>query len=292
MILNPALTKSSRKQTTFIKKVSLSGIGIHTGNVVDMTFCPAQEGTGIVFKRMDLPGQPVVPATIEYVQDTSRSTTIGIGNVRIHTIEHIMAALKAFQVDNALIEVSAAEPPVGDGSSSPFVEMILKAGVKELDATIPIIHIEQPVYWSHGKIHLVAIPSDEYRISYTLHYPATAALKTQYCTVEVNSENFVQEISPCRTFSLYHEVAYLMDKGLIKGGSLENAVVIKDDVIFSKEGLKFPDEMVRHKVLDLIGDLALVGFPVMAHVIAICSGHFSNVAFAKVLFNHITMENN
>ena len=270
--------------------MSYSGIGIHTGRVVRMDFCPAPEGSGIVFQRMDLPGQPVIPARIEYVQDTSRSTTIGIGKSQVHTVEHILAALRAYEIDNLRIELSAAEPPVGDGSSSPFTAMIAQGVPCEQNASLPIVKIEEPLYWSHGAIHLVALPSDEWRVSYTLHYPHARALRSQFFSLAITADNFQREIAPCRTFALYEEVAHLMDKGLIKGGSLENAVVVKDDVIFSKEGLKFPDEMVRHKILDLVGDLSLVGIPLFGHVIAICSGHPSNIAFAKTLYKHITME--
>jgi UDP-3-O-[3-hydroxymyristoyl] N-acetylglucosamine deacetylase len=266
-------------------------MGLHTGQEVKMTLCPAKEGTGIVFERTDLPGNPVIPATIEYVQDTSRSTTIGIGNVRVHTVEHVLAALYAHCIDNVRVKVSSAEPPVGDGSSMPFVDMIESAGVQEQIALLPVVRINKPVYWSKGEIHLVAIPSDEYRVSYTLHYPQSAAIRCQYHSITINQENFKKDIAPCRTFALYDEVSQLMDRGLIKGGSLENAVVIKDDVIFSKEGLRFPDEMARHKILDLVGDLSLVGFPFVAHIIAIRSGHTANTAFAKELFNFITMEN-
>lgn len=277
-----------RRQRTLKEKVSFSGIGLHTGREVTMTFCPAKESTGIVFERTDLPGRPTIPATIEYVQDTARSTTIGIGSVRVHTIEHVMAALRAFDIDNLLIEVSSAEPPVGNGSSDSFVEMIEQSGALEQSSFLPILALQKPIYWSNDEIHIVALPSEEYRISYTLHYPNSPALRSQYFSSLINEGNFKKEIASCRTFALYNEVAYLMDRGLIKGGSLENAVVIKDDAIFSKEGLKFPDEMARHKVLDLVGDLALVGFPFLCHVIAIRSGHTSNVAFAKELFTTIT----
>lgn len=266
-------------------------MGLHTGSEVKMTLCPAKEGTGIVFERVDLPGCPIIPATIEYVQDTSRSTTIGIGQVRVHTVEHVLAALYAYQIDNVRISVTSAEPPVGDGSSTPFVELIETSGVQEQNQLRPIAQLKAPVYWSKGDIHLVALPSDEYRISYTLHYPNSAAIRFQYHSTVIDQEIFKKEIAPCRTFALYDEVALLMDRGLIKGGSLENAVVIKDDVVFSKEGLRFPDEMARHKILDLVGDLSLVGFPFLAHVIAIRSGHTANTAFAKELFNSLTKEN-
>lgn len=253
-----------------------------------MKFCPAKEGTGVVFKRIDLPGQPTIPASIEYVCDTARSTTIGIGDVRIHTIEHVLAALKAYGIDNLSIELSNLEPPVADGSSVEFVRMIEEAGIEEQKATLPIVKIDEPIYWSDKGIHLVALPYDGYKISYTLHYPDTPALKSQFQSFEITAPTFKQEISPCRTFSLYKEVSIMMDRGLIKGGSLDNAVIIKDEVIFSKGGLRFPDEMVRHKILDMVGDLSLVGFNLHAHLIAICSGHAANFAFSKKIFHAIT----
>lgn len=256
-----------------------------------MRFCPAKEGTGIVFKRVDLPSQPIIPATVEYVQDTARSTTIGVKDVRIHTVEHVLSAVKAAGIDNLCIEISNIEPPVGNGSSDVFVEMIENAGVVEQEQPVSVVKLQQPLYWSEGDIHLVALPSDGYRISYTLSYPGSPYLSGQFFSLYLTPENFKKEIAPCRTFSLYEEISVLIDRGLIKGGSLDNAVVIKNDVIFSKGGLFFPNEMARHKILDLIGDLSLVGLDFHAHIIAIRSGHPSNFAFAKMLYNHITMEN-
>lgn len=256
-----------------------------------MRFCPAKEGTGIVFKRMDLSDQPIIPATVEYVKDTSRSTTIGINKIYVHTVEHVLAAIRANGIDNLSIEISNIEPPIGNGSSDVFISMIEEAGIAEQDAEVPVFCLQTPLYWSEGDIHLVAIPYDGYRISYTLNYPNTPALRAQYHSLHVTSENFKNEISPCRTFLLYQEVAALIDRGLIQGGSLDNAVIIKDDVIFSKGGLYFPNEMVRHKILDVIGDLTLVGLDFYAHIISIRSGHTSNVAFAKKIYEHITREN-
>jgi UDP-3-O-[3-hydroxymyristoyl] N-acetylglucosamine deacetylase len=289
--VNPKLKTIVRKQRTLKAPTFFSGIGIHTGNEVSLRFCPAKEGTGIVFKRIDLPGQPIIPATIEYVKDTSRSTTIGIKDISIHTVEHVLAAIKAYHLNNLCIEISNIEPPVGNGSSDVFVEMIERVGVLDQEAMAPIVEIQQPIYWSEGDIHLVALPDEGYRISYTLSYPESSFLRAQFHSVLVNTENFKKEIAPCRTFSLYKEITTLMDRGLIKGGSLDNAVVIKDDVILSKGGLFFPDEMARHKILDLIGDLSLIGFDLHAHIIAIRSGHSSNFAFAKKILNTITMEN-
>lgn len=289
--VDPTLKTVQRKQRTIKKEVAFAGLGIHTGSVVSMRFSPAKEGTGILFKRTDLPGQPCIPATIEYVCDTSRSTTIGINGTKVHTIEHVMAAVAAFEIDNLIIEVSNIEPPIGNGSSDVFVEMIENAGVCEQEALAHIFYLQKPLYFSEGNIQIVALPSDEYRISYTLNYPETRALKAQFQTLKITPENFKKEISPCRTFSLYEEVSILIDRGLIKGGCLDNAVIIKDNAIFSKNGLFFPDEMCRHKILDLIGDLSLIGYQFYAHLIAIRSGHASNYAFAKILYNYITMEN-
>lgn len=281
----------TRPQRTLKKEVSFSGVGLHTGKEVALRFCPAPPHSGIVFQRIDLPGKPIIPASIEYVKDTSRSTMIGIDQeCMVQTIEHVMAAVYAFQIDNLCIQVTAGEPPIGDGSSLTFVEMIENAGIYEQDAAISIVSIKTPLYYSKGDTHLVALPSEDYRISYTLHYPKTSVIRSQYFTCQVNQDNFKKDLSGCRTFALYDEITFLMEKGLIRGGSLENAVVIKDDVIFSKEGLRFPDEMVRHKVLDLVGDLALVGFHFCAHIIAIRSGHASNVALGRLMIDLISSQ--
>lgn len=289
--VSPNLTTKHRKQRTLRTPVTFSGIGIHTGQQVTMQFCPAKAGTGIVFKRTDLPGQPLVPATMEYVRDTSRSTTLGVGNVFIHTVEHVLAAVRAFEIDNLCIEVSNLEPPIGDGNSDTFVGMIEDAGIIELDATVPIVKLNKPIYWSGEDIHIVALPYDGYKISYTLNYPESTVLKAQFHSLVVSSDTFKNEIAPCRTFSRYEEVSALMDRGLIKGGSLDNAVIIKGNAVFSKEGLYFPNEMVRHKILDMIGDLSLVGFNFQAHIISLRSGHASNYEFAKQIYHYITTEN-
>lgn len=288
--LNSTLKKKSRRQRTLKKSVSFSGIGIHTGKGVSLTFCPAKEGTGIVFKRIDLPNQPIIPATVEYVCETNRSTTLGVADVRIHTVEHVLAAIRAYEISNLCIEITSIEPPVGNGSSDIFVDMIEEAGIVEQDGMVPIVAIQEPVFFSDKDIHMVALPSDEYRISYTLSYPTSTVLQAQFHSVSVTSQNFKKEIAPCRTFSLYQEVEVLMDKGLIQGASLNNGVTIKGDAVLSKGGLFFSNEMVRHKILDMIGDFSLVGFDFLAHVIAIRAGHASNFAFAKKLLHSITTE--
>lgn len=277
-----------RPQRTLKSQVSYSGVGIHTGKEVTIRFCPAPADSGIVFQRVDLSGKPIIPAAVEYVQDTSRSTMIGIGSCTVQTVEHVLAAISAYQIDNLCIQVTDAEPPIGDGSSQVFVDLIEEAGIQELPATKNIVSLKQPVHFSNGKTHLIALPSNEFRISYTLHYPNTPVIRCQYLSLEITPRVFKEQIAKCRTFALYEEITQLMQRGLIRGGSLDNAVVIKDDAVFSKEGLRYPDEMVRHKILDLIGDLSLVGFPFLAHVIAICSGHAANVALGKELIKCVS----
>ncbi len=234
-------------------------------------FSPANVDTGINFCRSDLAHKPIIPGNVDHIKETARNTTIGIGDVRLHTVEHVLAAIRAFDIDNLLVEVEGIEPPVGNGSSDVFVDMIEKVGILEQDTNVEIKQLNTPVYHSEGDTHLVALPCDRYKISYTLNYPNSDLLRAQYFSTDVTTDIFKSDIACCRSFGLYEEIGPLIDRGLIKGCSLANAVVVKDDVVFSKDGLFFPDEMVRHKVLDVIGDLSLVGFPFQAHIIAIRS---------------------
>lgn len=275
--------KTVRQQKTLKSSVKFNGVGIHTGGEVSLGFSPAKPGQGVFFRRIDLEAKPIVPAAIEYVVDTSRGTTLGIGDVRIHTVEHVLAALRAYDIDNVCIDLYGIEPPGGNGSSDVFISMIEEAGIEELDATRSVFSLKNPVWFSQNDVHIVALPSDTYRLSYTLHYPKAEAIGTQYFSCVLSSDGFKKDIGSCRTFSLYEELTYLMDRGLIRGGSLENAVVVTQEAIISKGGLFFPDEAVRHKVLDLIGDLSLVGIPFNAHVIALQSGHATNCCFARKL---------
>ena len=289
-VLKDQETSLKRKQRTLRRTISAEGIGLFTGKKVSVRLCPAEDNEGIVFERVDLPHRPRLPARSEFVVGTPRCTLIGNGSESVQTVEHLLAAVRAYGINNLLIEISADEVPIFDGSSKRFVELIEEAGVIDQEGFVNIIKLDSPVFWSKGDIHLIALPSDEYRISYTLHYPHSAAIGTQFFTFALDQEGFKTEIAPCRTFSIYEEIAPMIEKGLVKGGSLDNAVIIKEDAVVNPEGLRFPDEMARHKVLDLIGDLSLVP-PFLAHVIAVRSGHASNNAFAKELLNHIKMEN-
>lgn len=269
--------------STLKRAVSFSGIGVHTGEVVEMTFQPAPPGTGILFEKDGVQ----IPATADYVVDTSRSTTIGLGNTRIHTIEHVMAALYAYKIRNLIVQLSNIEPPIGNGGSDHFVAMIEEAGIEEQGEDL-YVAIDEPIYFQKDAITLVALPYDGLKVSYTLHYPGVAPIESQFYEAEITPELFKKEIAPCRTFSLYNEVSYLLDKGLIRGASLANGVVVCEKAILSKEGLHFNNEMARHKMLDLIGDLALLGFPYKAHIVAIRSGHATNVAFAKTILQKVS----
>ncbi len=280
-----------KKQKTLARGVEASGIGVFTGKEVVIRLLPSQLDAGIVFQRVDLPHRPQFPAALDFVQGTPRCTLIGnASGDAIQTVEHLLAALRALEIDNVLVEVSGSEIPIFDGSSLQFVRMIQEAGIAEQEGIRHIYSLQTPVYWSQGSIHLVALPSSEYRVSYTLQYEHSPVIGTQFYSSVVERDRFIGEIAPCRTFSVYEEIAPMIEKGLVKG-SLENAVIVKENAIMNPEGLRFSDEMVRHKVLDLIGDLSLVPVLFTAHIIAIRSGHTSNNAFAKALFNHLKMEN-
>lgn len=249
-----------------------------------MTLCPAAPKTGIVFQRVDQPGKPEIPASLQYVKEWPRCTRLISENTGVQMVEHLLSSLSAYGIDNLRIELTGPEIPSLDGSSLPFVEAIEKAGIKIQDTKRRYLKIEEPVYWSENEVHLIGLPSDQFQISYTLHYPQAAIIGSQYFAFSLTDPHeYKKEIAPCRTFSLYEEIAPMIEKGFLKGGGLENALVIKGGKIMNPDGARFSDEMVRHKVLDLIGDLALIGMPILGHVIAIRSGHSSNLAFAKKL---------
>lgn len=274
---------AARMQKTLQGEAYVSGVGLFTGEKVSLKICPAPSNSGIIFQRVDLPGIPEIPALVPFVRNAPRCTRLGTEKGTILMVEHLLSALYAFGVDNARIEVEGPELPAGDGSSQLFVELIEKTGVVELDAFCSYIRVSQPLFWSEGDVHLIALPSPDFRLSYTMHYPHSPLLGSQYYSFVSTPLRYKAEIAPCRTFSLYEEILPFIEKGIVKGGGLENALVIQGGKILNPEGARFEDEMVRHKILDLMGDLALIGAPLLAHVIAIRSGHSSNVAFAKIL---------
>jgi len=267
------------KQRTIARPVSFSGRGLHSGNESTVTFRPASADTGVVFYRADLPERPAIPADIEHVVDISRGTTIGLNGIKVLTVEHVLAAIVGLGIDNVEVELDANEPPVGDGSAKPFVDVLMEAGSVELDAEREILAITDPVTYRNKDVTVTMLPAEELRLSFTIDYP-NLAIGTQYRSVVINDGSFASEIAPARTFCSLHEVEALQAQGLIKGGSLDNAIVIGDENILN-DGLRFTDEFVRHKILDLLGDLFLLGKFINAHVIAIKSGHASHIEFAR-----------
>ncbi|MDI6740489.1 MAG: bifunctional UDP-3-O-[3-hydroxymyristoyl] N-acetylglucosamine deacetylase/3-hydroxyacyl-ACP dehydratase [Candidatus Edwardsbacteria bacterium] len=276
----------AKLQQTILNEAALSGVGVHTGNQTTMTFKPAPRDTGIRFIRTDLPGAPEVPALIGNVVETARGTTIGVSAdgqmVKVHTVEHVLASVAALEIDNVRIELDNNEPPIGDGSALPFFAKLKEAGLVELDAPRKYFDLPQVVSVADGSIHLVANPNDCLRISFTIDFDHPA-LKSQYASFEISRETFEKELAASRTFCLARDVEHLRAQGLIKGGSLDSAVVIGEQGIENKEPLRFPDEFVRHKILDLLGDLTLLGMPLRAHVISIKSGHRSNVKLVQAI---------
>lgn len=272
----------ARTQRTLKKTVQYSGIGIHLGRTSVLSLLPAAINTGIVFRRYDEFGQYYdIPATLDNVSSTGRCTTLSKNGISIATVEHLLASLKACNIDNVIVSCTEEEIPIGDGSSALFMKLIDKAGIQEQDAFVHPMVLPEPVFYQNQDIFLVAIPSNELKISYTLHYPQSASIGTQFRSITITEQSFREEIAPCRTFALHEELCFLMDRNLIGGGCLENAVVFKDCGTIRVGKQNFTDEPVRHKILDLVGDIALVSKPFLAHIMAIGSGHTSNIALGK-----------
>jgi UDP-3-O-[3-hydroxymyristoyl] N-acetylglucosamine deacetylase/3-hydroxyacyl-[acyl-carrier-protein] dehydratase len=298
------------QQRTIQKPVSMSGIGLHTGTQCTMTFRPAPENYGIRFRRVDIGGSPEIPADVDHVVDVARGTTLGIGEAKVHTTEHVLAAVVGLQIDNLIIDLNGIEPPIGDGSAKPYVDLLLKADFEVQDAPKDYLVIDQPIEYKNEEkgVHIVALPTDDFRITVMVDYN-NPALGSQHTGLFDLEKEFVPEFSMCRTFCFLHEVEQLRDAGLIKGGTLDNAIVIADkDLpddelkrIAEKLGIKqsvflgghgqpvngkelyFKNEPARHKLLDVLGDLALIGVPLKGHILAARPGHASNVEFAKVV---------
>lgn len=300
-----------RKQRTIASVVSVHGKGLHTGVEVVLTFHPAPEDYGIRFKRTDLNDQPEIPAICDYVVDTNRGTTIGINGCTISTVEHVLAALRGMEIDNALVEVDNFETPILDGSSKYFTEALTKVGVTEQQKEKTSFELDKVMTYSDPEkdVEMIAIPSDRFRVSVMIDF-STEVLSTQNAVLE-KIEDFQEEISKSRTFVFLHELEYLLKNNLIKGGDLSNAIVFVNREIsqeeldrlaklFDKPSVKvlskgilnnvelyYENEPARHKLLDVVGDLSLVGTTFNAHIIARKPGHSTNVEFAKILKKYI-----
>ena len=304
----------STKQTTIKKSISLQGVGIHTGNKVTLTFNPAVENTGYMFKRIDLPGQPEIEALSKYVIDTQRGTTLEKNGVKLKTVEHVLAALVGLEIDNVLIHIDSEEPPIMDGSSKFFVEALEKSGIKELSQNRSEYIVKNVLTYKDDKTgsEITVIPSDKYEVTTMVDYE-TKVLGTQNATLSDLSE-FKDNFSNARTFSFLHEIEMLLENNLIKGGDLNNAIVyvdkkisdatmdklkkafnknkvsVKSNGILDNLNLHYPNEAARHKLLDVIGDLALIGKRIRGKIIAKKPGHKTNTMFAKMISEIIDRE--
>jgi len=269
-------------QQTIGKTVGFSGTALHTGEKVTLKLHPAPPDYGIKFKRKDLQDEPTIDATIQNLKTVERATTIGEGSIRVHTVEHVLAALWAMGVDNAIVEMDANEPPIGDGSGQAYVDLIKKAGIAAQEEPRKFFDVRDTIHVESktGGL-LVLLPDNKFRISCTQAGPNNQF--AQFLSVDVTPAIFESEIAPARTFVFYEDVKPLMDKNLIKGGSLENAIVVRGEAVLSKEPLRFSDEFVRHKILDIIGDLALIGRRIRGHVVAVKPGHATNAELARAI---------
>lgn len=299
------------KQHTIAQDAKIHGTGLHTGILCEMTLKPAKPGLGIQFQRIDLPGKPVIKADCDLVSDTSRGTTLQSGDAKVVTVEHILAALVGMGIDNVLIELTGPEIPIMDGSSGQFTEIIEIAGVQEQDAAKSWYSIDENIFLfdEEKRVEMTALPFHEYRITTLIDFNSPV-LGTQHAALK-NLQEFQKEIAPCRTFCFLHELETLMENNLIKGGDINNAIVVvdkpmddaamtrlakifkRDKIEIKGEGyldnleLRFPNEPARHKLLDVVGDLALIGYPIKARIIANRPGHSTNVAFAQKIKQHI-----
>ena len=302
----------SEKQKTIKNAVSIEGVGLHTGKQVTLTFKPAPPDYGIKFSRTDLKTGVLVDAQVDHVVDTSRGTSLEVDGVRIDTVEHVMAALAGLEIDNVLVELNQSETPILDGSAGPYVDKLLEAGITDQKALKKYFELKNIVTYTdpEKKVEIIALPSKEFRISVMIDYESKI-LTTQNATLS-DIREFKKEIAPCRTFVFLHELEYLLNNNLIKGGDLNNAIVFVDRIISQdeldhlakvfnkprvevlKEGilnnleLHYPNEPARHKLLDMVGDLALMGMPMKAHIIATRPGHHANIQFARMLKNQLT----
>lgn len=267
------------QQQTINRPASYSGVGLHSGNRVTMTFLPAPPNTGIQFRRVDLEGKPEIEARIENVVENNRSTTLAKGNTRIHTVEHVLATFAGYGIDNAIVELDANEPPIADGSAREYCKLIQAAGIVPQDERREPYTVTAPLELEMGETVMTLFPDEVFKIS------CTSADKqgrfTQFYSLELTPKTWERDLAHARTFCFFEEIEYLITNGLIKGGSLENAVVIRDDAVLTTEPLRYPDEFVRHKMLDIVGDLSLLGRPLHGHLIAVKPSHAANCEMVR-----------
>ncbi len=276
----------SRRQRTIGRAITIEGVGLHTGEHGTMRFLPGESDTGVRFVRTDLPGNPEIevrPENAHFDPRAGRRTILQQDGVQVHTMEHVLAAVAGLGVDNLRIETSSMEIPEGyDGSAEPIARSLLEAGIVDQDRAVRHIKIARAVRWSENGVEMSAVPYQGFRITFTIDYDHPV-IGRQSLSLDIDRDVFLKQIAPARTFVLERDVEGLRQAGWIKGGKIENAIVVGKDRILNQEPLRFPDEFVRHKVLDLLGDLFLLGGPILGHVTAVRSGHQGHVAFVKYM---------
>ncbi len=278
------------KQRTIRRERSLRGRSLHTGEEVSLTLKPAEENAGVVFRRLDLYGKPEVHPRVENVTDLIRSTTISDGHAKVHTVEHVLSALRGCGVDNAVVELDASEPPIMDGSAAPFVHLIKDAEPVEQKAERQFFELDKPLSVTDGNRSIIALPHDGFRITCTS--ADDRGVHVQHLSIDVDPDSYETLIAPARTFTIYEDIEELIKMGKIRGGSLDSAIIIRDDKVISKEPLRFEDEFVRHKILDVVGDLSLLGISLKAHVVAVRPGHALNSQLTLRLFESLEATRN
>ncbi len=272
------------KQRTLAKAVSCSGIGVHSGKNVNLTLKPAPVNYGIKFIRTDLPDNPSIPACFSMVVDTSLATVIGHNGFIVSTIEHLMAAFAGLSIDNVSVELDSYEMPIMDGSAEPFTRLLKEAGIEELNASRYYFVVKEPIELKQNGKSVGVYPAQDLKITCTIEYDHPLINKQTFST-NITERVFEKEICGARTFGFLHEIEYLRQYGFAKGGSLDNVVVIDNGSILNQDGLRFPDEFVRHKLLDCIGDFSLLGLPILGHIVLNKSGHAFNHAFIEKFFS-------
>lgn len=276
------------KQRSILREVTARGKAVHTGEEVSLTLKPAPVDYGVVFRRVDLYGKPEVKASINSVSEVVRSTTVSDGYTKVEMTEHLLSVLNGMGIDNILVEVDGNELPVFDGSAKKYLDMILEAEPVTQEKDREYYVLKEPISVSNGNRSLVALPYDGLKITCTS--TDQKAVHTQHLSVDIDPDSYATQIASARTFTIYEEIEPLLKMGKIKGGSLDCAVVIKGDKILSKEPLRFPDEMVRHKILDIIGDIFLLGKPIKAHIVALIPGHALNAKLTQAIHERMVAE--
>ena len=269
------------KQRTILRESSVSGKSLHTGEDVTLTLKPAPEDAGVVFRRTDLYGKPELRADVALVTELVRSTTLSSGHAKVHTVEHILSALSGCGVDNVIIEMGASEPPILDGSAKHFVNLIQKAEPIEQTKPRRVFSLKEPISITEGNRSIIALPCDHLKVTCTSS--DDRGIHTQHLTLDIDPDVYMAQIAAARTFTIYEDIEELLKLGKIQGGSLDSAIVIKGDKILAKEPLRFKDEFVRHKILDILGDISLLGCGLNAHIVAVRPGHALNASLTRAL---------